>query len=259
MCFNIIKPSVKYIREEKKKYLFFKPPNVLPSERIPLMEKKKNLWTDNEIEIVTLEDLKDAMAVDACSFFYNTREKKELSQEARLRIKEAIELVKDRYTLRLSGDTEDKVFNYISLIATNKEIYLPFKKYNPTVSEPRSAGGNPRAFGVVKGLHKNYDKLPGIVRALNARDVEMVYGASLLEKVKLILIYSECGTEAMNKNVNFFQLGSLVLPLRIATAGKIPLINLGASDSLSKLKHFLSKSTPSSETPKLEETDGLDF
>lgn len=259
MCFNIIKPSVKYIREEKKKRLFFEPPDILPIERITLMEKKRNLWTDNEIEIVTLDDLKDAVPVNACTFFYNTREKKELSQEARLRIKEAIELVKDSYILRLSGDSEDKVFNYISLIASNKEIYLPFKKYNPSVSEPRSAGGNTRAFGVVKGLHKNYEKLPGIVRALNARDVEMIYGVSLLEKVKLILIYSECGTEAMHKNVNFFQLGSLVLPLRIATASKIPLINLGASDGISKLKHFLTKSTPSYQSTEVEETDGLDF
>lgn len=239
MCFSIIKPTVDFIRDSSQKDNLFTPHKIKPGERIPTMEKKKNLWTDNSIEIVTLDDLKDCTLVDTCAFFYNTKDQKPLPDEVKSRLREVIEMVKDSFTLRLTGGTEDKLLNYISLIASKKEIYLPFKKYNTSVPEPKSCTTNERSFGVVKGLFKNYDKLPGFARACNARDVEMVFGKDLKERVKLILIYTDCGTEAIGPTTKFFPLGSAAFPLSLATKAKIPVINVGSVDAISKLKHFL--------------------
>ena len=243
MCFSIIKPTVDFIRDPDSKENLFAPHKIKPGERIP-MEKKKNLWTDNEIEIVTLDDLKEAVLVDSCAFFYNTKEQKPMSDEVKAKLREALELLKENFTFRLTGNNEDKLLNYVSLIANEKEIYLPFKKFNTTVSEPKSSGNNPRSFGVVKGLFKNYDKLPGFARASNARDVEMVFGNNLTERVKLILIYTECGTEAIGPTTKFFPLGSVAFPLTLATKAKIPVINIGSIDAISKLKHFLANNQP---------------
>lgn len=244
MCFSIIKPTVDYIRDPDSKSSLFTPHKINPGERIPSMEKKKNLWTDNEIEIVTLDDLKEATLVDSCAFFYNTKEQKPMTDEVKARLRESLELLKDQFTLRITGNSEDKLMNYVSLIANKKEIYLPFKKFNPTVPEPKSCTTNPRSFGVVKGIFKNYDKLPGFGRACNARDVEMVFGSNLSERVKLILIYTECGTEAIGPTTKFFPLGSVAFPLNLATKAKIPVINVGSVDAISKLKHFLANNQP---------------
>lgn len=232
-----IEPSLKYVRESNKIHQLLKMSKPINFERNESMDKKQNLWLDNNIPTIELDTLTNVNVVDSCMFIYNNR--KEVSYEDLEKIKNAVNLVKDKYTVRLTGGTDDKVFNTLTATTFNNEIYLPFKSFNKNIPNAKSTAPSKEAFSVVKGMFKNYNSLPGFARSSNARDVEMIFGKELKERVKLILIFSDCGSEAINKSVNFITLGSVALTLRIASKLKIPLINVKNDDAINKIKQFI--------------------
>lgn len=236
-----IQPSIAYTRDKKDLDLLLQynkletKPSIKDNE---MNNKKINLWKDNNIESVNIENYKNVETVDAYTIFYNT--KAEPSLELKENLKKYITALND-YKLRISGSDQDSVFSYITMVANNFDIFLPFKAYNPNVSAPYSKGNNIKAYGIVKDLSKNYDKLPGVVRSLNAKDIECILDKDLNKKVKFILIYHESGVESINKQTDFNKIGTLVFPIRIAQKLGIPLINIYNPDAKNKIKQLTGK------------------
>ena len=116
------------------------------------------------------------------------------------------------YILRSGGaDGADTAFEQGCRAADGKrEIFLPWKDFNKNGSElfPPS----PAAFDMAKQFHPAWDKLSTAGKKLHARNSHQVMGRDLTTPVSFVLCYAEGGgTEQA---------------IRIATAAKIPVINM---------------------------------
>lgn len=236
--FNI-RPSVKYIRDESKKHLLMKNASTLSGyERNTMYNDNKNvnMWKENNIPVIELATFKNMPTIEATSFFFNFKD--QVNDEVKQRINKLISLIKDKTTMRITGPLGDELFNYLTMLCPNKEIYLPFKNYNKNIQNPKGFCKDNRLFSVVKGMYKNYDKLPGFARASNSRDVEMILGNNLDTKVKCILIYSSCNQFALNNKTDLIKLGNCYMALRMAHALNIPLVNLACDDAENKIRQI---------------------
>lgn len=243
-----------YLRElSNKGNNIHKPTITHTKNKGPFMQNKKiNLWVENNIKTVEVDTLKDNKTVDEVAFFYNNKE--HLDETDKVKIRNGLEFIKDKYKLRCSGNAEDTIFTYINLLIKNKTIYLPFKKYNSNVGEAAVISNNEKAFGVVKGMYKTYDKLPGYVRAMNACVVDMICGDGLDNKVKFILFYSKTGVNKLEKNTDFSALGTLSFPLRLASKLQIPTFNIYNEGWESKLNNYLGSTFNNSLNSDTKET-----
>lgn len=101
-------------------------------------------------------------------------------------------LEKRGYTLRSGGaDGADVAFE--EGVIKNKEIYLPWKKFNENDSELYKVCS--RAMGIASEFHQGWRYLPTTVKKLHGRNVYQVLGKSLDIPSKFVICWTPDGAE----------------------------------------------------------------
>lgn len=219
-------------------------------------QPRKNYWKDTTIKAVPLDAIAMDQGVKAFTFAYNDREG-ELTDDVIEKVKRVIKPLAERgYTFRAwfngSSTTGDKILSVATDTPLDVEWYLPTRNWNTNITKPTSSVDTELAYQIAKGLHKSYDKIPDFVRALCARDVELVLSKTCKSPIKFLLIYSPCGSETIGKNVDFKKLGQLVFLIRMCSQLNIPVFNLGKEDAIKRLQEFLTGKKE--EKPAVEQT-----
>lgn len=191
-----------------------------------------NLWNDANVPVRKIEFLKYEQTVDSFTFYFNERTNN-LPEKQIEKIKAVIKILIDKKgnTFRLGLKRSDIVNNILSAVDDGSKFqwYTLSKGYNPEVNDIAVAkGNNKEAFGIVRGFHKSYDKLPGFVRALCAKDVEVLLGPKLDKAVGCVLVYTPCGAEVVTKDFNYEVNGQVGFVMRLAKELKIPVFNINS-------------------------------
>lgn len=247
---------VKAVEEEKASVT--PPQNFTPKKSFNSnkpFNRNKNLWTDNDIRPVPISSLKFERADKSYAIIYNDRGQT-IPSDIVFKMTSLIKILnKNGYTFRCWYNANDSVGSQLTdktLVEPEKlnvEWYLPSKFYNPNITEPTSLTNTELAFQVAKGFHRSYDKLHGFVRAICARDIELLLGKNLRNPLKFIIIYSSCGSETLTDKPNYEALGQLSFILRLAKETLIPVFNLKNADAIDRLKKYLGvTNTPSTST-----------
>lgn len=257
LSFDNPEALVKAVEEEKKSTTppSFKPKNNFNGDK--QFQKRKNLWTDSDIRPVPLSSLKFEKGDKSYSIIYNDRGQA-IPSDIVFKMTSLVKILnKNGYTFRCWFNGNDTVGSQL----TDKELtkpdtlkvewYLPSKFYNSNIEQPISLTNNELSFQVAKSFHRNYDKLHGFVRAICARDIELLLGSNLRKPLKFLIIYSSCGSEALSDKPNYESLGQLSFILRLAKETLIPVFNLKNPDAIDRLKKFLgvAPSTPAATQP----------
>jgi hypothetical protein len=96
------------------------------------------------------------------------------------------------YTLRSGGaDGADSAFEAGVRSELNKEIYLPWKKFNGSTSKHTKP--SPEAFLMASTIHPVWDKLSYGAKALHARNIHQVLGADLNTPSELLICWTDGG------------------------------------------------------------------
>lgn len=217
---------------------------------------RRNLWKDTTIKPVPLDTIEMEQGVKAFSFIYNEKEG-ELPDNIVEKVQKVIKTLSTRdYTFRAwfngSSATGDKIVSVETEKPLDIEWYLVTRNWNANVSKPTSNVDTELAYQIAKGMHKAYDKIPDFIRALCARDIELILGKSCKKPIKFLLVYSPCGTESITKDTDFKKLGQLVFDIRVCKDLNIPVFNLQKDDALPRLLEFLTGRKQ--ETPVVEQT-----
>lgn len=116
------------------------------------------------------------------------------------------------YTLRSGGAPGADTFFEEQI--TNKEIYLPWYKFNGNNSPLYTI--TPEAIALTSQYHPAWNKLSGAAKKLMARNCYQVLGSDLQTPSKFVLCWTKDGNAT----------GGTGQAMRIAKAYSIPIINL---------------------------------
>ncbi len=85
------------------------------------------------------------------------------------------------------------------------------------------------AFNIAEALHPHWDHLSSYVKRLHARNVQIILGENLSEKVEFVVLWSKHGKTR----------GGTAMGWRLAEELKIPVVDLGSPTAKDKLKFLL--------------------
>lgn len=197
--------------------------------------KKKNYWDDEQIvpkkvDVSTFSRTgkRFAIAID------NRVTVPEAAKENILKIAKG--LIAKGYSFRHGSDENDTLANAIlSLEGCKSESFLPWKKFNPKIEKPTLSPTNGGAYGIAANSHKVFAKLKPPIRAILAKDVLVMLGAECKEPLDMLITYTECGSEAIVKNMDFKKTGSVTFFLKVAGDSNIPVFNVKKDDALRRI------------------------
>lgn len=225
--------------------------------------KSRNLWTDNNIKSLSLSVIQKYYGDLSFSVYFKVPEES-VPEDIQKKLSSAVEFLgKKGYTFRswYPGESQvGKVLVNRFLETGNKNIewYLVSKKYNEAITEPTSYVNKEMSFQLARGAHTGWDKIPGFVRALCARDIEVMLSNDCKKPLRFILIYSPCGSEVLPEKPDYKSLGgSLAFILKVAKTLSIPVFNLqneGVGKRLMELVNGKAKAEePEEEKPAVQE------
>lgn len=227
----------------------------------PQQKAQKNLWEDQNIKALSFSILDKKYGNKAFSVFYNTRNQ-EIPEEIKNKMIAAVKYLSGQgYNFRAWYSGDDILGSTLArdfVTPTNQNIqwYIPWKKYNEKVPNPTSTVRNELAYQLVRGFHKGWDKLPPVVRALCARDVEVFLTADGKHPLTFVLIWTPCGSEELPENPDYQTLGQMAFILRLAKELSIPVFNLQNPDVSTRMQALMSGKIPGEakkETPAVTE------
>lgn len=218
---------------------------------------QRNLWTDNNIKSLSLSVIQKQYGDTSFSVYFKVPDES-VPEGVQKRLISAVEfLSKKGYTFRAWYPGESKVGKALvdkfkESGNKNLEWYLVSKKYNESVTNPVSMVNKEIAFQLARGSHTGWDKIPGFVRALCARDVEVILSPDCKRPLRFLLIYSPCGSETLPEKPDYRSLGgSLAYVLKLAKELSIPVFNLHNEGVGKRLIELVTGKAPADEpTPK---------
>lgn len=132
------------------------------------------------------------------------------------------------FTLRSGGaEGADKAFE--AEVYENKEIYLPWEKFNNNESKLFDITND--ALDLAKKFHPNWNSLKETGKLYMARNCYQVLGKKLNEPVDFIICYTEDGKE----------IGGTSQAIRIAKYYDIPVFNIWNNENYLYLLKYLAK------------------
>lgn len=220
---------------------------------------RKNLWKDQDIKSVPFSAIQMVYGNKEYSIYYNDRGPQVPSPIVEKMQKLVGLMNKNGYKLRAwypGGCSVGSAIvdpNNTSPHPLQVDWYIPTKTYNSLVT-PKSLVNNELAYQLLRSFHKGWDKIPGFVRALCARDIEVFLGQDCKHPLRFIMIWSPGGEESLSGDkIDWKGLGQLAFIIRLAKELSIPLFNLAKEDSISRLGKLLNGSTVESKPePKPE-------
>lgn len=150
----------------------------------------------------------------------------------------ATKLEKKGYTLRSGGaDGADLAFeNGVKVL---KEIYIPWKGFNKSVSSLHVFNNKDAAFEIASENHPGWIRLTEPVRKLMARNVYQILGSNLDKPVKFVICWTKDSCESHLTRSN--KTGGTGLAISVASKLGIPIFNLNNPVSYERLLKFLEK------------------
>lgn len=145
----------------------------------------------------------------------------------------AIDMENRGYTMRTSGNKG--VEEIIEVVAQNKEIYIPWKKFNDRESQYCKVDKS--AIDLVGTLHPSFQDLKDSVKAIIGRYAHVILGKDLKSPVRCVVCWTEDGVEsAKDKTAKTGYCGT---PIQIASNARIPVFNLKNDNAIYRLKNFM--------------------
>jgi hypothetical protein len=157
------------------------------------------------------------------------------------------------YAFRFGAHEENKLQKTLFDIAAEHkqvEVHLPWKKFNIEAAEDPSnisttIRPNELAYGVAVNYNQSFYKFSPHIRAINANDAAIMLGNDIKHPLSMLVIYTECGSEAIAKKMDWKKISGLSLLLTLAEESNIPVYNLKNEESRKKLSAKLNAlSTP---------------
>jgi hypothetical protein len=155
------------------------------------------------------------------------------------KMKELSKVLSQRgYTYRHLGAYDDVVQNEITSVAGIKvESYRPWKKFNPNII-PANPELTEKSYGIAVNSHRAFATLPSPVRAILATNVQLLLGRDCNNPLDLLITYSECGSEALGKNVDYKILKNLTFMYKVCEDSNIPVFNLKNDDAIQRIATY---------------------
>jgi len=145
-------------------------------------------------------------------------------------------LITKGYTFRHNGSSNDTLQNEILGITDIKvDSYIAWKKFNPDIKNPVMTEPTLTGYGIAVYSHKVFYKLPSSVRAMISMQVHTLLGKNCDDPVSMLIGYSECGTEALQKDTDYKKTGNLTFPLKICGDSNIPVYNVQNETAIKRL------------------------
>lgn len=222
----------------------------------PQQKPQKNLWEDQNIKALNPNILEKKSGNRSFTVYYNSRDTN-IPDEIKTKMTNAVKFLSGAgYTFRAWYSGDDMLGSSLArdfVTPTNQNIqwYIPWKKYNEKVPNPTSFVRNELAFQLARGVHKGWDKLPPVVRALCARDVEVMLTQDGKHPLTFVIVYSPCGSEELPDNPDYQSLGQLAFVFRLAKILSIPVFNLKNDNVSSRIQDLINGKAPA-EAPKPE-------
>jgi len=205
--------------------------------RATFSAKKENYWDKQDIQPSTIDVSK--FSKKGKSFVLYVHPENDIPEEAANNILAlARGLMAKGYTFRHTGNKDNNLQSKIVKLEDSVvKSYLPWKKFNTTVTDPILA--TPLGYRIAIGVHKAYMKLPPAVRAILARDVNAMLGVDATDPVDFIITWSDGGAEALSKNSDFKKIGNNSFCLMIASRANIPVVNVFNTNFIDKMKDLI--------------------
>lgn len=153
-------------------------------------------------------------------------------------------LFKQGYIYRTEGNNKNPIDLAIRNIPNAKfELFKLWDKAKSDADDATigSKGTTKLSYQVACAYHKGFLKITkDIVRCYFARMVQMLLGENLDTPVDLVLIYTNCGNNTLNKSFDIKTSRSVWFILKLANAANISAFNLRNKNYLQDIKSFLS-------------------
>ena len=139
------------------------------------------------------------------------------------------------YTLRSSGGQGgDEAF---SKGTTNKEIYIPWKKFNGYPDKPFCEITEDAKL-IVKPFSPAFDTLKPAVQLIIASKAHLILGPDLQSPVKFLVCWTPDGADKSGNCTAKTGFGGTAI--KVAASLSIPIFNLKNADSMQELNKFIS-------------------
>ena len=203
--------------------------------------KKKNMWEETDIELVKIdpEKMEKPEQVFTIGWYNDRKDLPESVSDKFVEVSKA--LFSKGYTVRLDGEKTNTVNEEIMSMPNSKyKVYLPWKKFNQDIENPKISQPAECAYKFAVGIDKFFLSTKPAGRAMRARLISMVVGHECKTPAKFLLIYTSCGVEALPKGTNYKTIGpNLSLSMRAAIQSNIPIFNLQKEDAVKRLSEML--------------------
>lgn len=156
------------------------------------------------------------------------------------KMKELAKVLSQRgFTYRHLGAHDDVVQNDILTAEGVKvESYRPWKKFNPNIEHPANPELTEKSYGIAVNSHRAFATLPSPVRAILATNVQLLLGRDCNNPLDLLITYSDCGSEALGKGVDYKILKNLTFMYKVCEDSNIPVFNLKKDDAIQRIAAF---------------------
>lgn len=214
----------------------FKEQNSTPEAK----PKTENLWEKTDFQPVKVDPSTFTRSAKSFAISYNVPDG-ELSSEVIEKLTEVAKVLTTKgYRYRSFADGKDQLNkDIIGLEGIKVDTYLPWKKFNTDAKNIIRFTPTEKAYSIAFNSHKVFTKLPPAVRAILSSQVHALLGKECKDPVDLMITYTNCGSEAITRNMDYKITGSVTFLLKICGDANIPVFNLKKDDFMTRFVEFV--------------------
>lgn len=206
-------------------------------------KKKDNLWEKTEFTPLKIDSSNFLENTPKSFFIYMYSKDATIPEDIKTKLEKIVKaLVRKQWHFRCNASSkEETLINLLNIEGLQTNIYLPWKGYNDKVTiKPTLIKTNEIGYRIASTYNKAFTKLPNAVRAIYGNLANCIFNVNGDDPVKLVLAYTSCGTEKINKDTDFTKLGNLSFIIKLCNEADIPLINLKKDNAIERIVNILS-------------------
>lgn len=119
------------------------------------------------------------------------------------------------------------------------EAYLPWKKIAPDLKDVKRTFASRQAYEMAAYYAPKFTTFPPAIRCIRANAVHALLGDKLNNPVDLIVVWSECGTEALSRDTDLKKVGAITVFLQMARDLNIPVFNVKNKEAIQKIGEYI--------------------
>lgn len=206
-------------------------------------QKKENLWEKTEFDPLKIDTGKFLEESPKSFFIYLNTKDTTIPDNVKSKLEKIVKaLAKKQWQFRCNASSKDETLNeLLSVEGLQSNMYLPWKSFNDKVTiKPTLAYPNSIGYRIASTYNKSFSKLSNAVRAIYGNIANCIFNVNGDDPVKLVLVYTSCGTEKIGKNPDYKSLGNLPFIIKLCDEADIPLINVKRDDAIERIVAILS-------------------